>query len=59
MSHMKPEFHVLTEDQKESLSLSILEVLERLGVRVDNEEGLELLSSAGARRASASTRSTR
>jgi trimethylamine:corrinoid methyltransferase-like protein len=56
---MKPEFHVLTEDQKESLSLSILEVLERLGVRVDNEEGLELLSSAGARRASASTRSTR
>jgi trimethylamine--corrinoid protein Co-methyltransferase len=40
---------VLTEDQKEAIFLSALEVLEHTGVRVDNDEGLELLSSAGAR----------
>jgi len=40
---------VLTEDQKETIFLSVLEVLEHTGVRVDNEEGLELFSSAGAR----------
>jgi len=44
-----PRLQVLTEDQKETLFLSVLEVLEHTGVRVDNDEGLELLSSAGAR----------
>ncbi len=44
-----PRLQVLTEDQKETLFLSALEVLEHTGVRVDNDEGLELLSSAGAR----------
>ena len=43
-----PRLQVLTEDQKETIFLSVLEVLEHTGVRVDNEEGLELLSSAGA-----------
>jgi trimethylamine--corrinoid protein Co-methyltransferase len=40
---------VLSEDQKETIFLRVLEVLEHTGVRVDNDEGLELLSSAGAR----------
>ena len=44
-----PRLQVLTEDQKETIFLSVLEVLEHTGVRVDNDEGLELLSSAGAR----------
>lgn len=43
-----PRLQVLREDQKEVLFLSALDVLERAGVRVDNDEGLELLSSAGA-----------
>ena len=44
-----PRLQVLSEDQRETLFLSVLEVLERIGVRVDNDEGLELLSGAGAR----------
>jgi trimethylamine--corrinoid protein Co-methyltransferase len=43
-----PRLKVLTEDQKEILFLSALEILERTGVRVDHAEGLELLSSSGA-----------
>jgi trimethylamine:corrinoid methyltransferase-like protein len=43
-----PRLQVLSEDQKETLFLSGLEVLEHTGVRVDNDEGLELISSAGA-----------
>jgi trimethylamine--corrinoid protein Co-methyltransferase len=46
---MTPRLQTLTEDQKETLFLSALEVLEGTGVRVDNDEGLELLSGAGAR----------
>jgi trimethylamine--corrinoid protein Co-methyltransferase len=45
---MTPHFQILTDDQKETLFLKTLDVLERTGVRVDNDEGLELLSSAGA-----------
>lgn len=44
-----PRLQVLSEDQKESLFLSVLEILEQTGVRVDHGEGLELLSGAGAR----------
>jgi trimethylamine--corrinoid protein Co-methyltransferase len=44
-----PRLQVLSEDQKETLFLSALDVLEHTGVRVDNDEGLELLSSATAR----------
>jgi trimethylamine--corrinoid protein Co-methyltransferase len=45
---ISPQLHILTEDQKKTLFSSVLEVLERVGVRVDNDEGLELLSGAGA-----------
>lgn len=45
---MTPRLQVLAADQKETLFLSILDVLERTGVRVDNDEGLELLHGAGA-----------
>lgn len=44
-----PRLRVFSEDQKKTIFQSVLELLERTGVRVDNEEGLELLSSAGAR----------
>jgi trimethylamine--corrinoid protein Co-methyltransferase len=44
-----PRLQILTEDQKETLFLSALGVLDGTGVRVDNDEGLELLSGAGAR----------
>jgi trimethylamine--corrinoid protein Co-methyltransferase len=40
---------VLAENQKEALYFRVLEVLERIGVKVDNDEGLELLSGAGAK----------
>ncbi|MBG7609728.1 MAG: trimethylamine methyltransferase family protein, partial [Anaerolineae bacterium] len=43
-----PRLQVLTEDQKETLFLSALEILARTGVCVDHPEGLDLLSSAGA-----------
>lgn len=44
-----PRLQVLTQDQKETLFLSVLDLLERVGVRVDNDEGLDLLDGAGAR----------
>jgi len=44
-----PRLQVLTGDQKQTLFLSVLEVLERTGVQVDNDEGLELLHGAGGR----------
>ena len=40
---MTPSLQVLSEGQKETLFLRILEFLERIGVQVDHEEGLELL----------------
>ncbi len=44
-----PHVQILTDDQKETLFLGALGVLEGTGVRVDNDEGLELLSGAGAK----------
>lgn len=44
-----PRLSILAEDQKETIFSSVLEVLEQTGVRVDNEEGLDLLNSAGAK----------
>ena len=44
-----PRLQIFSEDQKETLFLSVLDVLERSGVRVNNDEGLELLSGAGVR----------
>lgn len=46
---ISPRLSILTEDQKETIFSSALEVLGHTGVRVDNDEGLELLSSAGAK----------
>ncbi len=44
-----PRLRALTDDQKETIFLSALEVLEHTGIRVDNnDEDLELFSSAGA-----------
>jgi len=48
-SLVTPRLQVLSQDQKEVLFLSALEILERTGVRVDHAEGLELLSGAGAK----------
>lgn len=44
-----PRLQVLSESQKETLFLRVLEALERTGVRVDNDEGLALLHGSGAR----------
>lgn len=44
-----PRMMVLSEDQKETLFLRVLELLERTGVQVDNDEGLALLDGAGGR----------
>ncbi len=48
-TQVTPQFRVLSEDQKETLFLSVLEVLEHTGVQVHSAEGLELLHGAGAR----------
>ncbi|MCP4424462.1 MAG: trimethylamine methyltransferase [Chloroflexi bacterium] len=48
-SLITPRLQILSEDQKETLFLSALEVLQSTGVRVDHDEGLELLAGAGAR----------
>mgnify|MGYP001812459626 CR=1 FL=1 len=44
-----PRLQVLSEDQRETLFLGVLDILEGTGIRVDHDEGLELLSGAGAR----------
>ncbi|RKX78021.1 MAG: trimethylamine methyltransferase [Spirochaetes bacterium] len=44
-----PGINLLTDDQCEEIYLAALEVLERVGVMVYNEEALTLLKEAGAR----------
>jgi trimethylamine--corrinoid protein Co-methyltransferase len=44
-----PRLEVLAGEQKETLYLRVLELLEGTGVQVDNAEGLELLVDAGCR----------
>ena len=44
-----PRLCILAEDQKETIFSSVLKILEQVGVRVDNKEGLELLNSADAK----------
>ena len=49
---MKPtRLHVLSEDERERLAGAALELLDRIGVMVTASEALDLLLSAGARRA--------
>ena len=43
-----PHFRVLSDDQMQELHRAGLEVLQRTGVQVDDEEGLELFRKAGA-----------
>lgn len=40
---------VLSEEQKKTIYTGALDLLERTGVRVDNDEGIELLHGSGAR----------
>jgi trimethylamine--corrinoid protein Co-methyltransferase len=46
---LSPSISVLTGSQKKMILDAVLEVLERTGVKIDNEEGRELLYCAGAR----------
>ncbi len=48
-TRVTPRLTVLSEDQKETLLLRVMELLECTGVRVDNDEGLALLDGAGAK----------
>ncbi len=48
-SLVTPRLQVLTEDQKEILFLSALQIMEDTGVSVDHDEGFELLTGAGAK----------
>ncbi len=43
-----PQFHILSDKQLESLHLRTLEVMERVGVRFECQEALDLLGDAGA-----------
>ena len=44
-----PGLRILSEDQKETIFRSVLDVLEHTGVNVENNEGYELLIDAGAK----------
>lgn len=43
-----PHFRVLSDDQIEDIHLATLEVLQRTGVRIFDQEGLDLMKKAGA-----------
>jgi trimethylamine--corrinoid protein Co-methyltransferase len=47
--HQTPSFRVLGEDQLYQIHLSVLEVLERTGIVVQNEEAAQLLKKASCR----------
>lgn len=42
-----PQFHILSDKQLEELHLRTLEILERVGVKFECEEAIEILSDAG------------
>ena len=48
-AHVTPHFRVLSDDQIYEIHLATLEVLERTGVQIPEEEAVDLLSGAGAR----------
>jgi trimethylamine--corrinoid protein Co-methyltransferase len=48
-SQCAPTYRVLTEDQIREIHLATLEVLETIGVRILNDEGIQLLREAGGR----------
>lgn len=43
-----PQFRILSDTQCKEIYLAALECLQRVGVQIHNEEGLELLGNAGA-----------
>jgi trimethylamine--corrinoid protein Co-methyltransferase len=47
--NLTPQFHLFTESQIQDIHLATLHVLEETGVRVEEEEALELLGRAGAK----------
>lgn len=47
-SYSTPHFRVLSDDQLQELHWASLEVLQRTGFQIDDEEGLELFRKAGA-----------
>ena len=49
ISQCVPSYRLLTEEQIREIHLATLEVLETIGVRVLNEEGVQLLRDAGCR----------
>jgi trimethylamine--corrinoid protein Co-methyltransferase len=46
-ANITPQFRVLSDDQIEQIFLAALDVLQRVGTRVNGEEGLVLLDGAG------------
>ncbi|MDM8544729.1 trimethylamine methyltransferase family protein [Desulfococcaceae bacterium HSG7] len=45
----RPRLAVLNDEQKKEIHLAALEVLERTGIKMTHEKGLEILSGAGAK----------
>jgi trimethylamine--corrinoid protein Co-methyltransferase len=47
-ANITPQFRVLSDDQIEEILSASLEILERVGVRVEDEEGVRILKEGGA-----------
>ena len=47
-ANLTPQFRVLSEDQIEEILSASMEILERIGVRIEHEEGASLLIENGA-----------
>jgi trimethylamine--corrinoid protein Co-methyltransferase len=47
-TNLTPQFRVLTSDQMEEILSASMEILERIGIRVEDKKGADLLRGAGA-----------
>jgi trimethylamine--corrinoid protein Co-methyltransferase len=47
-TNLTPQFRVLTSDQIEEILSASMEILERIGIRVEDKEGADILREAGA-----------
>ncbi|MEM4474123.1 MAG: trimethylamine methyltransferase family protein [Candidatus Bathyarchaeia archaeon] len=45
---MKPKIEILSKDEIEKVHLTILQIMEKVGIRIYNEQALKLLKDAGA-----------
>jgi trimethylamine--corrinoid protein Co-methyltransferase len=45
---MKPKIEILSKDEIEKVHLTILQILEKVGIKIHNEQALNLLKNAGA-----------